>query len=118
MNNKVIDITWELKKDQIRRKFERGFQEVKDFCKQRPDIALAVGTALVGAIGGGIKFATKRANLHKEKLLKNNYCYDRSLGHYWKLRRELTNDEWVQIDKRKKNGERLADILDSLKVLK
>ena len=26
--------------------------------------------------------------------------------------------EWIEIDKRKNNGERLADILDELKVLK
>lgn len=56
-------------------------------------------------------------NLKKEEALKDLYCYDRSLGHYWKLRRELTNSEWVEIDQRKKNGERLADILESLKVL-
>lgn len=48
---------------------------------------------------------------------KHLYCYDRSLGHYWKLRRELTNEEWLEIDKRKKNGERLSDILDDMRVL-
>ena len=56
--------------------------------------------------------------MKKEKDLKDLYCYDRSLGHYWTLRRRLTNAEWVEIDKRKNNGERLADILSELKVLK
>ena len=60
----------------------------------------------------------KRVNLRKEEKLKDLYCYDRSLGHYWALRRELTNKEWVEINKRKQNGERLADILSELKVLK
>ena len=50
--------------------------------------------------------------------MKDLYCYDRSLGHYWRLRRELSNKEWLEIDQRKKNGERLADILDEMKVLK
>ena len=54
----------------------------------------------------------------KEEELKDLYCYDRSLGHYWRLRRELSNKEWLEIDQRKKNGERLADILDEMKVLK
>lgn len=53
-----------------------------------------------------------------EEELKDLYCYDRSLGHYWRLRRELSNKEWLEIDQRKKNGERLADILDEMKVLK
>lgn len=62
--------------------------------------------------------ANGQIKLNKEKDLKDLYCYDRSLGHYWKLRRELTNTEWVEIDKRKNNGERLSDILSEMKVLK
>lgn len=57
-------------------------------------------------------------NRNKEEAVKNLYCYDRSLGHYWCLRRELSNKEWLEIDQRKKNGERLSDILAELKVLK
>jgi len=59
--------------------------------------------------------AKKRA--FKEKA-KDLYCYDRSVGHYWKLRRELSNKEWLEIDQREKNGERLSDILSEMKVLK
>ena len=59
--------------------------------------------------------AKKRA--FKEKV-KDLYCYDRSVGHYWKLRRELSNKEWLEIDQREKNGERLSDILSEMKVLK
>lgn len=77
---------------------------------------------LAPVVAGGtttlVKVVSRNAKLRKEKLVKDLYCYDRSLGHYWRLRRELTNAEWVQIDKRKKNGERLADILNELKVLK
>ena len=59
--------------------------------------------------------AKKRA--FKEKV-KDLYCYDRSVGHYWKLRRELSNKEWLEIDQREKNGERLSDILSEMKVMK
>ncbi len=74
--------------------------------------------ALIGLATTGIGVIAKHRKQHNEKNLKELYCYDRSLGHYWKLRRELTNAEWVAIDKRKSNGERLADILSELKVLK
>ena len=30
----------------------------------------------------------------------------------------MTNREWLEIDKRKRDGEKMADILDSMKVLK
>lgn len=75
------------------------------------------GPIVVGGIAAGAKMLSKHAALAKEQDLKDLYCYDRSLGHYWKLRRELTNDEWLEIDKRKKEGERLSDILDDMKVL-
>ena len=55
---------------------------------------------------------------HKDEELHDLYCYDRSLGHYWRLKRELSNKEWLEIDKRKKEGERLADILADMRVLK
>jgi len=71
----------------------------------------------IGAIVGTTKFATKRINLRKTEQLKNLYCYDRSLGHYWKLKRVLTNTEWTAIGKRKNAGEKLVDILSELRVL-
>ena len=84
-------------------------------------IIIPAGLTLAGfMVKGGIsitKGLIRTHNLNKESQLKDLYCYDRSLGHYWKLRRELTNNEWVEIDQRKKNGERLADILSELKVL-
>jgi len=58
---------------------------------------------------------TKQRN---EENLRNLYCYDRSLDHYWKPHRELADDEWLEIDRRIKNGERFSDTLDELKVLK
>lgn len=64
-----------------------------------------------------VKVVSRQKALSKQKDLKELYCYDRSLGHYWKLRRELTNREWIEIDSRKRNGERLSDILKDLNVL-
>lgn len=80
----------------------------------------AVATAtpvVVGTIMQIARMVSQQDRLKKAKDLKELYCYDRSLGHYWKLRRELTNDEWLAIDARKRSGERLADILKELNVL-
>ena len=89
-------------------------EEHQDFLK----IAVPVGAGVTTIIAKGARTAAQHRKLKKVQDLKENYCYDRSLGHYWELRRKLTNEEWIQIDKRKKNGERLADILSDLKVLK
>lgn len=80
--------------------------------------AVAAATpAVVGTVMQVAKMVNQNNRLRKQKNLKELYCYDRSLGHYWKLRRELTNDEWLAIDARKRSGERLADILKELNVL-
>lgn len=109
-------------KEQRRRerkaKLYNAAQKTGQIINQHKDV-LAIGIPGGIAIGKGIARAiSKRSSLKKEQNLKENYCYDRSLGHYWKLRRPLDNDEWLEIDRRKKNGERLSDILDELKVLK
>lgn len=80
--------------------------------------AVAAATpVVVGTIIQIARMVSQQDRLKKAKDLKELYCYDKSLGHYWKLRRELTNDEWLAIDARKRSGERLADILKELNVL-
>ena len=111
MNEKQVsfeDFRKEQKKRERKEKLYNVVKKCTDWIRSNKEIAIGIGTFAVGAGGSMIK----------EKQLKNNYCYDRSLGHYWKLRRELTNEEWIAIDKRKRNGERLGDILAELKVLK
>lgn len=121
----IIDFNKEAKK--VRKKEERKERHKKllKWIQANPELAaLAFSTAsgiIVFSVKSGIsitKGIIKSRNLKKEEGLKNLYCYDRSLGHYWSLRRELSNSEWLAIDERKKNGERLADILNDLKVLK
>lgn len=118
----IID---DFKKEQKRRErrewFQRKGQEFKSFFYNNKEMIFfitPIGLAAIGGVSKGIKLIVKRSNLNKEEKIKNNYCYDRSLGHYWALRRELTNEEWLEIDRRKRDGERLADILEQLKVLK
>lgn len=105
------------------------FREFKENLKQKAnnvrwwiynnkEMIMVLGPGAIAGVATIVKTIGRHVNLRKEENLKDMYCYDRSLGHYWQLRRELTNKEWLEIDTRKKNGERLADILEELKVLK
>ena len=114
----IIDFKKEAKKREQKEKFEAKMKDVKDWINDNREMLLILGPAAIGAVTTGVKVVGRQAKLRKEKDLKDLYCYDRSLGHYWRLRRELSNAEWVEIGKRKSNGERLADILYELKVLK
>lgn len=91
---------------------------IGDWFARNKEVILTLTPVMIAGITTVCKVVGKRRNLRKEQDLKDLYCYDRSLGHYWRLRRELSNKEWLEIDQRKKNGERLSDILAELKVLK
>lgn len=117
-NVKIDEFTKELKHRERKEKIQRKCSEVKNWAAANKETIVLLAPIMIGCATGIVKGVNKQVKLSKEKDLKELYCYDRSLGHYWKLRRELTNSEWVEIDRRKKNGERLADILDELKVLK
>lgn len=112
------DLKKQTKKAQRKIWFREKVSDAMKFLNDNKELILICGPGAFAATKAITKSMARRANLKKEQDLKELYCYDRSLGHYWKLRRELTNSEWVEIDKRKKNGERLSDILDELKVLK
>ena len=122
MNKGFVVDSDELEKARKKAKRREWFREKKVdaenwYYNHRQEIIVIAPVALT-ALTTVIKVAGKKHNLSKEKHLKENYCYDRSLGHYWALRRTPTNAEWIEIDRRKRNGERLADILSELRLLK
>lgn len=101
-------------KSKIKEKLNNG----KDWVIDNKETVMVLAPIVIGIATPIVKMVSKNITLKKAKDVKELYCYDRSLGHYWSLKRELTNNEWITIDRRRKCGERLADILDSMKVLK
>lgn len=112
------DFKKEAKRRAYKEKVIEKIQNGKEWIIQNKEAVITLTPVIIGGITTIAKVVGKHKNLRKEEDLKDLYCYDRSLGHYWRLRRELTNQEWLEIDRRKKNGERLSDILAELKVLK
>lgn len=106
------------KESEFKEKFNSKIRNLKWWIIRNKETIIYLTPIIVGATVTIVKVVGKYSNNRKAEDIKNLYCYDRSLGHYWALRRELTNKEWLEIDSRKKNGERLADILSELKVLK
>lgn len=106
------------KRKEFKEKFKSKFTDVKNWVVRHRVELLTFGPVIITSLATIFKVVGRSHNLHKEEANKNLYCYDNRLGHYWALRRKLSNKEWLEIDRRKKNGERLADILAELKVLK
>ena len=108
----------ESKKRAIKDKICNWIQNEKEWFFRNKDAVITLTPVVIAGVTTVVKVVGKRVNLGKQEDIKNLYCYDRSLGHYWRLRRELSNKEWLEIDRRKKDGERLADILSDMRVLK
>lgn len=106
------------KRAELKWKLQRKLRDGSEWIIRNKEAVIILTPIVIKGATSIIKVVGKRCNLRKEEELKDLYCYDRSLGHYWRLKRELSNKEWLEIDRRKRNGERLSDILAELKVLK
>ena len=118
MEEKIKNAERRLRKEQLIAEFKDRVKRCGTTCREfylehQDEIKFATPLVLGGAAAIG-----KHVRHRKAKNLKENYCYDRSLGHYWSLRRTPSNREWLEIDRRKRNGERLADILSEMRLLK
>lgn len=116
----IINIRVPNKEDveEFKRKMKIKIHNGKDWCRNNKDLIITYTPMFIGGLTTVTKIVGKQMNNGKEKELKELYCYDRSLGHYWRLKRDLSNREWLDIDRRKQRGERLSDILSDMKVLK
>lgn len=114
----IVSDSGEDVKAKLKDKISEEYQKFKGWFIRNRDAIIVFTPIALGGLTAITKIVGKQINLRKQESVKNLYCYDRSLGHYWALRRDLSNREWLSIDQRKKNGERLSDILEELKVLK
>ena len=108
------------KKKEIGEKVKEKTKKTLEWCRDNKDAAKAIVTISAALIGGTAKIACskiKENKVREERNMRELYCYDRSLGHYWKLSHPLSTREWRVINERKKNGEKLGDILWDLGAL-
>lgn len=115
----------EAKKAKKKAERRERFHKKLKWMAEHPDLTVlfaSLGLSVVTfTVKSGVsitKQVIRSNNLRKEENLKNLYCYDNRLGKYWRLRRELSNQEWLVVEKRKSDGENLGEILNDLKVLK
>lgn len=110
--------TIKTKVEQAKLKVRNAIFKAEKWVEQNPEKAaiIASGTVAVAQYVG--KAAIKEYQSNKEANQLKLRCYDPSKGHYYYLKRELSNKEWLMIDKRRDAGEKLPDILEDMRVLK
>lgn len=112
------DIIKAEKKAKKREAFQNKIKSIGTWITNNKELVIVAIPVVAGAVTGATKLVKKTVVQRQAKDLKELYCYDPSLGHYWRLKRKLTNADWIKINARKNNGESLGTILDELKVLK
>lgn len=122
-DNNIFFVTEkDLKRAQFKARVREKFDGFVRFVDNNKEFVILVGIpAITGLFRAGksiTRTASRNHTIRLEERNKDMRCYDPRLGHYWELKRKLTNDEWRFIDRRRKKGERLSDILSDLNVLK
>lgn len=116
LNKIKVQTKWQAFKDRMWIKA----QMAANWIRNNPEtvgIAMTVGTAVIGGAVKIGKGAIRHRNLRKEQFNKERYIYDRSLGMYLRTKRPLRNKDYLTINARRKNGEKLSDILADMHVL-
>lgn len=106
-----------MRKEAKRREFKAKAQQTVvtglRWIKDNWEIVSIAGTVLVGVTGKSIKMISKHRQNQFAKNLKDRYIYDRSNGHYWKLRKTPSNSDLLELERRRKDvglGQALSDM--------
>jgi len=89
-----------------------------DWCKRHKETLVVLIPVVVSGTVELVKVVAKSKNQKEERVLKENFIYDRQHGHYYELKRAPKSSEWRMIDMRKGEGESLGDILADMRILK
>lgn len=115
-------IDFKVKNDSKFKKFMRDLKwkaiDVKDYVIEHKETVIPAAIGAIGTIGTITKVVGKRVTLSKEQRIKDRYIYDRSLGRYVEVKRKLNQKDLANIAKRKKDGERVTDILLDMNLVK
>lgn len=102
-------------------KLSDGLHDTADFIRDNKEAIVLFIPVATTAVTGATKIVRGLINLgvaKSERKVTDRRCYDPSEGHYWVLKRALTNDDWLKVSRRQADGERLGDILADMKLLK
>ena len=106
-------------------KFRSWFEDKKakaenfvEVCKQNKETVVAIASVAVPGVIELVKLGVKHSQKTDEKNHRKLDMWDPVEGHYWRLRREPKTYEYLEIERRVKNGESRGDVLAEMGLLK
>lgn len=118
-SDNIVDITWDIKKAEIKNKVRNGLNQVGRFISNNKTEVIAVATPIVGKLLlDAVRGIKRSANTRAQARLKENYIWDPSSGMWFETRKKMSSNQRVEFSKRRENGESVGSILNSMKILK
>ena len=104
-------------KHQIKEKIVDGIEKTLDFVQENEE-AILVTVPIVMTLGTLVHNANVDYKMAQDRKRTTYTIWDPRHMHAWDLRRQLTNRERRELDRRVKNGENMADVLEDMRVLR
>lgn len=98
--------------------FKDRVDDAIKWCGENKEVLVVTIPLAVAGITAVTKLGGKLIGTYNERVLQDKSIYDHSFGTYWKLRRALTNNDRLLIERRRAAGEKLGDILKDMRLLK
>ena len=92
--------------------------DIRCFWPENKEAIVTLTPVVVGGVTVLARVIGKHNRLVQETKLKELYVWDPKLGMYYQLRKKMTNEQRLELDRRKNAGESIGNILASMKVLK
>ena len=121
-NKDIIDmeVHYESRWEKFKHKWWKRKERAKQWFNEDPRRILAVGSVVV--VGGKKAIDTiknlKPTQAELDRRWQDLHVYDHSLGCHYDLKRKMTNNEKLELARRKERGEKTGDILRDMKLLK
>ena len=112
--------TFKEKFEDAKTKVKFAVKDTIDWCVENKEIVIASAPVVAVGAKGLTKLVgniARNRNIKAEEEIKKLYVYDRRNGMYLKLRKPLTTAQKSEIDRRKRDGESLTQILTSMRML-
>lgn len=100
----------------------RKKDEIYVWCGEHKELVAVCAPVIITGTFEIIKASLKKSAAKHEEIWREDYIYDRSNGHYYELKHirsaKKRNKKYLEIDRRRYNGEPLGEILKDMKMLK
>ena len=112
--NEYKKLKWEIRKRKVKDALKEAPGKVMDVCKTHGKEIAASAPFVYYAV----RKAAKVYGEHKEEVRKALEIYDYSLHRWCYLKRKMNPKEELEFKKRLRNGEKVYDILSTMRLLK